>query len=359
MRSWSLAAGLLALVLGVAAPAAAEHIHGIDCPLDANLPNVDGVVTAGEYADWYENVTLGMIAYFEYGADGFLRIALVGPSGGWLGVGLGPAGPAGAGLSFVAALTNGTAGASDQYFDGFSRRADPDVGGTQDVADVAATVNGTVATVELLLPLDGADTYDQSFRPGNTYTLLLAHNRTSTDLLSPDTEHTAPLSLHIVSVNEVLVPRTTTLTLELPADRIAGEDFVIRAVLLDSMGAPVARVPLSLYMRTTFGELLVGNATTDSDGAAQWFHSLQEAGDFEYRAVFLGRGGYLASETQGVLPVGGGEGSVQETPTVFLIAPVIAATLGGIWAAYGFVAFQILEIRGEGRPSRGRKTEEA
>jgi hypothetical protein len=136
---------------------------------------IDGTVNPGEYPGLVTSV--GVSLYFRVEGDDLVA-ALTAPTTGWVSVGFDPEdGMAGADYVF-GYVAEGETVAYDMYGTKpggpDSHPPDTDLGGTDDLLELAGSeVDGTT-TIEFRIPLDSGDAYDKPLGPGQTYVVLLA-----------------------------------------------------------------------------------------------------------------------------------------------------------------------------------------
>ncbi len=136
-----------------------------------------------------------------------------------------------------------------------------------------------------------------------------------------------------------------------------GNPTTLLAVLHDtSTNQGISRAALGFYILTTFGWLLLGNQTTDDTGKAALDYTPVSASTYTTRVVYEGNATYArtnATATFTILPAA--PTAAAGIPSDTAIALVILLVVGGVWATYGFVAWQILGIRA----NRPEESEEA
>lgn len=145
-----------------------------------------------------------------------------------------------------------------------------------------------------------------------------------------------------------------------PAHIGVGVSNLITAILHDAVteiGLPGQN--LSFSVRTSFGWLLLKQATTDAQGKGYLDYDPVSPGNDTIQVAYAGNGVYApCNATVSVVALAG-----PATPPPFLttdraIVLVILAVVGGVWATYAFVAIQVLGIR-EDRPEPERRDRRA
>lgn len=134
-----------------------------------------------------------------------------------------------------------------------------------------------------------------------------------------------------------------------PADIDLGGNAIVTAILHDArteIGLGSENVTFSL--RATFGWLLLKETTTDSQGKAYLDYDAVAPGNFTIQVAFSGDTFYAPSNATVALSVVAGPlAPVPWLPTTGGIVLVILAVVGGVWATYGFVAWQVLGIQAD------------
>ena len=136
---------------------------------------IDGTVNPDEYPGLVASV--GMSLHFRVDGDDLVA-ALAAPTTGWVSVGFAPDdGMAGANYVF-GYVAEGETVVYDMYGTKpggpDSHPPDTDLGGTDDLLDVAGSEVDGITTIEFRIPLDSGDAYDKPLQPGQTYVVLLA-----------------------------------------------------------------------------------------------------------------------------------------------------------------------------------------
>ncbi len=178
----------------------------------------------------------------------------------------------------------------------------------------------------------------------------------------------APLALSILGFALLLVllapaasagsaPGTAPaqVSLILPSSATVGTDTTLMGVLQNaSSGQGISGATLAFSVQTTFGWLPLGNATTNADGPATVDWRPTEGGTAVLQVSFGGDPTYAAVNATSSFTVRPGAGSSPPglSPDTVIVLIILAA-VGGIWATYGFVAWQVLSIRAD-TPERTR-----
>jgi hypothetical protein len=139
---------------------------------------------------------------------------------------------------------------------------------------------------------------------------------------------------------------------------VTGGRLGIITVVVDARGAPVADAPVVVKVRTTFGWLPAGQASTDAAGRAQV--DLPATLRLEELSVEAGDEGQARttlrlSQARPVAPRvrPGGDVLSDLSPQPGFISPypvplqvmLLVVVLGGIWTTYGYVAWRLSRIR--------------
>lgn len=128
---------------------------------------------------------------FTWRVDGDrLRIALTGPTDGWIAIGFLPTRMMKDADIHIGYVDGVTVVMTDQFGTGITSHAsDEELGGASHIADLAGEETDGVTTIRYSIPLDSGDEYDQTLTPGETIPVILAWGR-SDDTRSPHRERT-------------------------------------------------------------------------------------------------------------------------------------------------------------------------
>ncbi len=136
----------------------------------------------------------------------------------------------------------------------------------------------------------------------------------------------------------------------IPSNLVAGTPTALSATLRDTAtNGTVGGAILSFSERTTFGWLLLGNKTTDSQGEASVPYEPVANGTYTIVVSYEGNASYAPSNTTLALNVlAASTPPPPPIPADRVIVFVIIAVVGGVWLTYAFVGVQILGIRSIG-----------
>lgn len=114
-----------------------------------------------------------------WGIDGDrLRIALSGPTDGWIAVGFRPSRAMKDADIHIGYVDGQTVVMTDQFGTGLITHApDEELGGTTDIGDLSGEEIDGTTTIRYSIPLDSGDDYDQPLTPGETLPVILAWGR--------------------------------------------------------------------------------------------------------------------------------------------------------------------------------------
>ncbi len=141
----------------------------------------------------------------------------------------------------------------------------------------------------------------------------------------------------------------TSLTLSLkPRD---DGSILARAILQDASGNPIPNAPVIFTLRTSLGgDLVLGAPTTIDDGNAVVKIPATGVETAKVTAMFEGGNGLAYAEARSEIAAPGTPMNHRPTglsaptpPPVLALALIVV--VGGVWAAYGFVAYQVVRIR--------------
>lgn len=132
-----------------------------------------------------------------------------------------------------------------------------------------------------------------------------------------------------------------------PADLDVGSIGEISAILHDKVTEiGLAGENVSFSVETTFGWLPLKDAVTNTQGVAYLDYDPVAAGNYTIRVAFAGNVAYAPSNASvSVTAIAGPAAPPPWLGSTSMIVLVIVAVLGGVWATFGYVAFQVLGIR--------------
>jgi hypothetical protein len=109
-------------------------------------------------------------------ADGKASFTLEAPTEGWVAVGFHPTRMMKDADLIIGYVEDGEAAARDDFGNWFtSHDADTNLGGSDDLEEIAGSQNGGRTTLRFTLPLDSGDDYDQPLVPGEETEIILAY----------------------------------------------------------------------------------------------------------------------------------------------------------------------------------------
>ncbi len=135
-----------------------------------------------------------------------------------------------------------------------------------------------------------------------------------------------------------------------PSAIVAGVPVTLVATLRDTATAtPVGGANLTFVQPTEFGSLVLGNVTTNAQGEGGIQYEPAHNGTFTIVISFDGNASYAPTNTTLSLNVlAASTPPPPLIPSDLVIAVVIVAVVGSVWATYAFVGAQILGIRSIG-----------
>ncbi len=142
----------------------------------------------------------------------------------------------------------------------------------------------------------------------------------------------------------------------------ATEPVTISATMSDPLGQPIAGAPVRFSLWTAFGgvesDMEIGERFTDERGVAGLVYVPTTVGEHEFVARFAGSDILAPGEQRLRITVERAVGVYVVAPRgLDLVAryapPAIALVVLGIWSTFAYVLYQVVRIRA-GRPSAGR-----
>jgi hypothetical protein len=147
----------------------------------------------------------------------------------------------------------------------------------------------------------------------------------------------------------------TIMTLEVPRKVRMGDTITITATLLESDGAPLEDELIRFFRATSFGEVEIGSSKTDSNGSAVLLHSFSYSplnSSLLIDARFEGTANHSASHLSTVVVVESEDESTAPADVGFILSVIIfIAVVLSVWSVFGYVLYQIWQIRKEGKQS--------
>ncbi len=152
---------------------------------------------------------------------------------------------------------------------------------------------------------------------------------------------------------KVVKPKATGAPVSLTLDLTPRDDgsVLARATVQDASGNPIANAPVIFTLHTSLGgDLVLGAPTTMEGGSAVL--KIPATGSEKLRITASFEGGYgfayaeASSETTAPgLPMRHEPGPLSAPTAPPALALALLVVLGGVWATYGFVVYQIVRIR--------------
>ena len=152
---------------------------------------------------------------------------------------------------------------------------------------------------------------------------------------------------------KVLKPKATGAPVSLTLDLKPRDDgsVLARATVQDASGNPIANVPVIFTLHTSLGgDLTLGSPTSMEGGSAVIKISATGSEKLRITASFEGGNGFAYVEASGEITAPGlpmrhepGPLSAPTAPPALALALLVV--LGGVWATYGYVVYQIAHIR--------------
>lgn len=151
----------------------------------------------------------------------------------------------------------------------------------------------------------------------------------------------------------VVAPRSSGVASFLTLELIPRDDGTVlaKANLTDSKGVPAADEPIIFKQQTSVGgELDLGTWVTAGDGSAVVSLPAVAGQALEVSAEFEGGNGIAFTKIAAALTVPGVPatypiGALSSATPPPVLALILVLVLGGVWAAYGMVAYQVFRIQ--------------
>jgi hypothetical protein len=153
-------------------------------------------------------------------------------------------------------------------------------------------------------------------------------------------------------VIKVVKPKAIGAPISLSLDLTPRDDgnVLARATVLDANGNPLADQPVIFTLRTSLGgDLVLGTPTTMESGSAVVKIPATGSEKLKVTAAFEGGNGLAYAEASSEisapgLPMQHPPGALADPTAPPALALALLVVLGGVWATYGFVTYQVVRI---------------
>ncbi|MFQ5854304.1 MAG: c-type cytochrome, partial [Anaerolineae bacterium] len=146
---------------------------------------------------------------------------------------------------------------------------------------------------------------------------------------------------------------TAAVPARLSLDAAPGTDgvIIVRVALQSDDGKPIPEAPITLFRQTVMGgSLPVAEATTDSQGEAILQVAAVKDQTWVLEAAYVGSDNWGPAKAQGKVKLRGTatlppviSGLTSPTPPP-AFAAILVVVVGGVWATYGYVVYQLVRI---------------
>lgn len=147
------------------------------------------------------------------------------------------------------------------------------------------------------------------------------------------------------------IPTKVTLRAIADSPVLLGNTVKLEASLQDIAGTAIGGATLRFHRFAYFlggeGQMEIGEATTDSNGAALFEYLPREQGDIQVTAVYEGNSQYASSQSSTTFAIEGYAHFYKAAAGIrvlFLGKWLLVAVLGGIWGTYLLVVTLVLRI---------------
>jgi len=325
---------------------------------------IDGFIATEEYTGFYHEAKTGMDIYWEHDGEN-MYIGLTSPGAGWTGIGFGPqdTGMDGANIiiGYVADDT-GELDLSDSIGAGWLHESDSEQGSFDNIVDKAGTQTAEGTIIEFIFPLSSGDINDHNFEMNQIYGFFVAFHEASDDFASYHAARSETIMFRIGTPGElppVSEGAETVLTLEIPEFIEILTPFTINTRLTDLEGTPLEGKLVRFYIITTYGDLFIGEALTDTEGRVQLEHSHPRPELIEIKAVFEPTTSELkTSQVTEEISVFMPEGSEDLSPEilripgtdvevsldVLILSMILIFVFGSIYVTYARIIYSLIRI---------------
>jgi hypothetical protein len=237
--------------------------------------NIDGIISSGEYLESYSS-NIDLVAYWEHNGVN-LSVALVAEGLGFIAIGLGSDVMDGANM--IIGGYNATSGShycSDAV--GVSGYSNPiSIDSVNNIIECDASENATSTIFEFKIPMNSGDSQDKSLETNGTYNFFFTFHTTLDNVFDPGigNHNGMPRSNpnRQLFFRPLLEVYDTQISLVAPLEVNQGENLTLKAILLDESQNPIENMNVDFFRETGFGNLIIGNETTDSNGTAEFVYS--------------------------------------------------------------------------------------
>ncbi len=349
MNRWGVACMLFlmgAAILGTAVPTVA--------PETVNMPfanpvasTVDGVIGPGEYPSSSTDSVTGIVLSMVHDGTN-MTVGITSPGTGWVGIGFGIRGTSMDGANILIGYVSGsTTVLTDQVGVGFDHVPDTDLGGSNNILQVAGSESGGKTTIEFRYPLKTGDGYDSPLVPGKTYGMILAYHDTADDLVS---QHTAASMLYLtVGVDPDSVPtKLAQLVFDAEGTPREGGNVTLVVTVIGDGGAPLEDAEIDLYLNSSVGLGLLATVESDRLGIVSLQYTFLSGGEFRFVARFSGDYLYLPAEANLTLVAASADAADAFSYLDLAVRVILITVLAGVALAYVYTVSQIVRIRQDG-----------
>lgn len=328
----------------------------------ANLSVVvfDGNISENEYPGFYYDSGTEITAFWEHDGEN-LTVGLVSQGTGWVSFGIGAV--MNGSNMIMGGEADGTPYCRDLYGQGWNHVNDTSVpGGTFDVLEWDAEDNGTHTIFEFRIPLNATDALDLDLQENGTYPIFLGYQATDDGILTYHTGHSGIIQAKLQPLGNYM---STSIALTImPTSIEHGDEVVLSTILSDESQNPLSDFPVNFFRKTEFGDAIIGNDTTDTNGNASISYQNSDLTGIHIFGVrfeglvTVGTGSpliYEGSEATFEIDFGEEEESEEKIEVeLFFLAVEIALwlTIALIWVVYAFIGYNIFKIAIDRQPKQ-------
>ncbi|MHA2370465.1 MAG: DOMON domain-containing protein, partial [Candidatus Hodarchaeales archaeon] len=224
----------------------------------------DGNISDNEYSGFYYDSGTEMSVFWEHDGEN-LTAGLVSHGTGWVSLGIGAV--MNGSNMIMGGEVDGTPYCRDLYGQGWNHVNDTSLpGGTFDVLEWDAEDNGTHTTFEFRIPLNATDALDMDMQENGTYPIFLGYQATEDGILTYHSGHSGIIQARLQPLGNYM-PTSIALTI-MPTSIEHGDEIVLSTILSDENQNPLSDFAVNFFRKTEFGDAIIGNDTTDTNGNA-------------------------------------------------------------------------------------------
>jgi hypothetical protein len=311
---------------------------------------VDGVINENEYLDNRLELVTGISIYLEHN-NTHLFVGLSGPTIGWIAVGFNFKGNGMNDANLIMAnVIDDVASVLDRYGKGHDEPIlDTASGGTNDITVFNGTEIGGVTTIEFLMPLNSADSFDYPLVVNQSADIYFAYNRFD-DLSEGHTDHSELNLKFFVAPDFLEVPEITGLDITTSTSTVITnkENFTLTTKLINQKSSnPIENESVDFFLKGSYGNLYLGTGITNVNGEATLTTSIDnfQLEEISFIAMYSGSLNFRVSNSESTfsfLYIEHSENFIDWVPSFVGIFAVFVISIP--WIGYSVALFYFSKV---------------